>query len=82
LSKGWNIQEFSFGDTPVGDEITEYRCTDNIFALGDLEIVCILPQSRQSAKLFLQKGGGGRGVGGVPIPTRGHTLWCSILVHI
>ncbi len=21
---------------------------------------------------------GGRGVGGVPIPTRGHTLWCSI----
>ncbi len=23
---------------------------------------------------------GGKGVGGVPIPTRGHTLWCSVYV--
>jgi hypothetical protein len=65
------------------------------------------PQSRQSAKLFLQSSelglphpplpagecappplwsGGegtlacGRGVGGIPIPTRGHTLWCSIFI--
>jgi hypothetical protein len=53
------------------------------------------PQSRQSARLFLQPStlelpspfgtGGwkahslaGEGVGGVPIPTRVHTLWCSI----
>jgi hypothetical protein len=43
-------------------------------------------QSRQSAKLFLQSSElglphpppAGRGVGGVPIPTRGHTLWYSV----
>jgi hypothetical protein len=68
------------------------------------------PQSRQSAKLFLQSSelglppslsrkrvcpppfgpveGGeftlacGRGNGGVPIPTRGHTLWCSTYMYI
>ncbi len=41
-----------------------------------------LPQSRRSAKLFLQSSELGlplplkrRGVGRVPIPTRGHTLW-------
>jgi hypothetical protein len=63
------------------------------------------PQSRQSAKLFLQSSklgppqpqasvlphplvGGregtlacGRGVGGVPISTRGHTLWCFIYIR-
>ncbi len=56
------------------------------------------PQSRQSAKLFLQSSElglphplsrrrlcpptlCGRGVGGVPIPTRGHTLWCSIYIR-
>ncbi len=70
-------------------------------------VSCILglfPQSRQSAKLFLQSselglphpltrrrvcppfGSGrgtlacGRGSGGVPIPTSGHTLWYSIFL--
>jgi hypothetical protein len=66
---------------------------------------CYNPQSRQSAKLFLQSselglpqpltrrrvcppfGSGGRstlacdrGGGRVPIPTKGHTLWCSIFI--
>jgi hypothetical protein len=44
-------------------------------------------QSRQSAKLFLKSSeldspnpslAGERGVGRVPIPTRGHTLWYSL----
>jgi hypothetical protein len=60
------------------------------------------PQSRQSAKLFLQSselglpqplarrlvrpspdsgGEGERGVGRVPIPTRGHTLWYSLYIR-
>jgi hypothetical protein len=70
----------------------------------------ILPQSRQSDKLFLQSsefglppnpspagecapppvlGGGAhstlagkRGVGRVPIPTRGHTLWYSLYIRV
>jgi hypothetical protein len=48
-----------------------------------------ITQSRQSAKLFLQSSelglahptlACGRGVGGVPIPARGHTLWYSVYI--